>query len=166
MGQETLSAIAADIQKLQTILGGVARRHHVESCPRPESEAVPDAGESDVVNDEAGRVKQACEYASAFKASYEKAKKRITVGKLHQKEQRASASVAPWMKLTPWLQAQIDIYEMIIASIPGAASTPMYHALADVGQSAYRGAISVQGTLPSISTSSRLFSYQLKRRTP
>ena len=70
---------------------------------------------------------------------------------------------------TPWLKAQIDVYEMIINSLRGKSAQPsdeFRHALADVGQSSYRGAVCTQGTLPSISTSTRIYSFKSKRSSP
>lgn len=115
---------------------------------------------------QAEKVKAASEYASAFAKAHAKADKRISNGSLLPVHARMSSKTSQ-NGLTPWLRAQIDIYELILSNVPEDALPPSdeYFPVADVGQSANRGAVCIQGTVPSISTSTRIFAYPLQRQT-
>ena len=69
---------------------------------------------------------------------------------------------------TPWLRAQCDVYHEIAkheaSSLgPELGSTDYQHALADIGQSANRGRVCVDGSVPTVCTSTALWSYKLHR---
>ena len=110
------------------------------------------------------KVAEASEYARAFKAAFGKAasksKTRIADGLLLPFADRMSQQLSD-QSLSPWLCAQIDVYELMVRSLP--TDLPNYFPVADIGQTSHRGAVCLQGTLPSMSTSSRLFAYPLKR---
>jgi hypothetical protein len=159
----------SDISVLQAWLADAPRRHHVESCLCP-LQSSGQAPEEPNEGTDVDRVRKASDYATCFKTAFEKAKKRVEPGQLLPVTSRASQHMAAHPSntaATPWLKSQIDVYEMIVNSLRDKhAQSSDAHALADVGQSSYRGAVCTQGTLPSISTSTRIFSFKLKRSSP
>jgi hypothetical protein len=159
LGGGILQQLVSDTELLQRELSALPIRHRLESCVAKvmtTSTCPPCASDAD-------KVKQASEYAADFAKSYGKAKKRLGKdSQLKPVHERASYIHAQQLAgTTPWIRAQIDVREMLYkaSTMPDPSKHEMYHPVADVGQSAYRGAIHVQGTLPSLSTSTRLWSY-------
>ena len=136
MGAAVLDAIMSDVALLQAWLAENPRRHHVESCLLGPGRPSDQASEEQAEGAEADRVKKASEYASCFKTAYAKAQKRIAPGQLLPVASRASHHMVPHPSnaaATPWLKAQIDVYEMIINSLRGKSAQPsdeFRHALA------------------------------------
>ena len=169
LGKQVLASISEDITSLVKHLTDAPLRHHVKSClcPAPDraSEFNFDTSDGRLTEPaEAQRVQLACDYAECFAKAHAKAGQRITAGKLRPVGNRMSTKTSE-VGLTPWLRAQIDAYELIIDSIPLADHPPpeFFFPVADVGQSAGRGAVCIQGTIPSLATSSRIFAYSLQR---
>jgi hypothetical protein len=155
----------ADVELLQRELSAVPIRHHLETCisENPQQPAVP------LATTDGDKVKQASEYAKEFAKSFQKAQTRLgEASRLKPLHERTTQVHAQAVECTsPWIRAQIDVYEMLVkAAAPDPSLYEMFHPVADVGQSAYRGAIHVQGTLPSISTSTKLWSYNLNKLAP
>ena len=158
-----LRQVEQDVKFLSEVLTGEQPiRHHISSCLVPSQTALHETEQQS----EAEKVKAASEYASAFAKAHAKAGKRISNGSLLPVHARMSSKTFQG-GLTPWLRAQIDIYELILSNVPEDALPPSdeYFPVADVGQSANRGAVCIQGTVPSISTSTRIFAYPLQRQT-
>ncbi|CAE7033684.1 unnamed protein product [Symbiodinium sp. CCMP2592] len=70
--------------------------------------------------------------------------------------------------LEPWISAQIDAYELVIAYLlKGSEMTEeqkgKLHIVADVGQTCGRGKIALFGDLPAVASSSRWFSFKFHR---
>ena len=73
----------------------------------------------------------------------------------------ASESLPSGTKCTTWMHSQIDVYDLIAkhqASVGPSLSNP--YSLADVGQSAGRGSVRLDGTAPTLRTSTNLFDFQ------
>jgi hypothetical protein len=163
-----LSQIVDNVKQLLIAFEKNPKRHHIQSCLQSAHSQDQDAAET--VQSESDKVKAASDYFACFQAAYQKAKTAKRVGNLPLLDwkSRASSVAALPVNTSPWMKAQIDIYEALLAhalrgqNIEGAFGDN-FHPTADVGQSADRGALAVQGTIPSLSTSSRLFSYKLKR---
>ena len=160
--------MVADIQKLQKHFQDNPRRHHILSCCS--SDAVGQDPPDEPLTEDS-KVQAACDYFSCFNKAFQSARaaKRIDDTPLRPHADRASAQ-SNETRLTQWMRAQIDVYEAIIDSVARIedldTSDEHYHPVADVGQSSHRGAVALQGTVPSVSTSSRIYSYKLKRRWP
>jgi hypothetical protein len=158
----------ADAKAIVNHFTNNSRCHHLDTClnaPSSYNEGL-DATVDHTVKELVRRDEQ---YSEAFRVAYEKAGVRVKDATLRPRSERMSAKVSNFNG-TPWLMAQVDVYEMIIESLVQSHSldtrTLHFHPVADVGQSTHRGAVCVQGTIPSLSTSSRIFSYKLKRRRP
>lgn len=162
-----MQQLVSDTELLQRALSSVPIRHHLETCVvgNPQSNIAP----TPAAATDCDRVKQASEYAKEFAKSFQKAQTRLgqasQLKPTHERTTQVHAQAVAGA--TPWTRAQIDVYEMLVqAAAPDPALYEMFHPVADVGQSAYRGAIHVQGTLPSISTSTKLWSYRLNKLAP
>ena len=168
LGRRALASISEDINITVKSLTDSPMRHHIKSCLEPatgEPQFSLDASDcTPKVPDEAQRVQMACQCAECFAKAHAKAAHRIAVGNLKPVGDRMSAKTSE-VGLSPWLRAQIDVYELIVDSIPHSdrPAPEFFFPVADVGQSAGRGAVCIQGTIPSLATSSRIFAYQLGR---
>ena len=145
-----------------------SRCHHLETCLDAPSSST--AGLDPMVDHTVKElVRRDEQYSEAFRVAYEKAGARVKDATLRPRSERMSAK-AGHFNGAPWLMAQVDVYEMIIESLVKTHSLDVevshFHAVADVGQSTHRGAVCLQGTIPSLSTSSRIFSYKLNRCRP
>jgi hypothetical protein len=162
-----LKEIVDNVKQLLKVHDENPKRHHIETCLQSVSSQ---EGGPETVQSESDKVKAASEYFACFKTAFEKAKTAKRLGDLPLLDWKCRASSVANLPVntSPWMKAQIDIYEAILAhSLQGQdvaeAFGNDFHPIADVGQSADRGALAVQGTIPSLTTSSRLFSYKLKR---
>ena len=63
------------------------------------------------------------------------------------------------LKKTPWLAATADVNEILVDALCQKAGCHTEPRLADLSQSCGRGSVSVHGTLGTLTTSMRLFSY-------
>jgi hypothetical protein len=156
--------IIADVKSLVAHFSDNPKCHHLDTCldaPSPfPVDLDPNLGLT--ARDLVRRDEQ---YAEAFRIAFNKAGVRVKDAVLRPRPERMSAKAN--LVGSPWLLAQTDVYEMIIESLLKTSNfnteTPHFHPVADVGQSTHRGAVCVQGTIPSLSTSSKIFSYKLKR---
>lgn len=107
----------------------------------------------------AHEIDEAASYASALAKARDKAGKRLPQAlswpAVPDRESRHCTEVLPWLK------AQVDCYEQICSFMSIARSNE--HWLADVSQTSNRGSVKLTGTVPTLTTSSRLWSYKLHR---
>ena len=164
-----LTQITLDVKRLIAQSEAFPKRHHIDTCLKAAAASTEADGR---ILTEAEKVKAASDYFSCFQIAYKKARdaKRIGDAPLLDWKSRASSVGNIGSTASAWMKAQIDVYEAIIAQVVRLTDVDFdsrnFHPIADVGQSVHRGAVAIQGTIPSLSTSSRLYSYKLKRCSP
>lgn len=159
----TGEAIAKDIGKMTAKHASGPKVHHVSSFLsrtvklHSADDMKPDA-------DTAAQTQNEKLYSAAFHNAWIKAKKRLPEDcQAKPRSERESCKYQlDGQGYSPWLQAQVDVYQHILESNCGPdVRNP--HMLGDIGQSTNRGGVHWLGELPCLTTSSRLYSYTLHR---
>lgn len=137
------------------------RVHHVRSFLKE-----PDKQDLQSEQDSQKAAELESKYASAFAQGLLAAAPRVYKDHPGPEERTKRESARPELQgFSPWMRAQIDVYQHIIQSQKQFSETDPadWFPVADVGQTASRGAIQVTGELPCITTSSKIYAYDLHR---
>ena len=101
-------------------------------------------------------------YAAAFGKALQKAvtAKRLDSGDcVPVRSQRPSAKFSSVKGAASWVQAQVDVYSLIVAKLQREHGAEAFFPIGDVYQSADRGTVKIAGDLPGISTSAHWFNF-------
>lgn len=151
------SAIKAQVEQLSSHAKGF-KVHHVSSFVVPSSVAKWAAlMKGGATGDE---VDAAAVYAGTLQKARDKAKGRLPAALAWPRLEDTESRHLPMTNA--WSRAQVDVYEQICLHQCTDVDGPR-HWVADIGQTAGRGAVRVTGLAPTFTTSSRPYSYSLHR---
>ncbi|CAE7776239.1 unnamed protein product [Symbiodinium sp. CCMP2592] len=164
-------------------------RHHVETFLLEKPEMSPYAGKvlSAPESDEQSKLQGKAAYTSCLARARERALKR-QYGQIATNQKVAEhAESKHCSDATAWMQSQVDVYHQVadnltmeeeplhghgiadaacqhstLLQLDVAVTKPLHHA-AQVGQSTERGHVFVHGMIPTLATSSRLWSFERHR---
>jgi hypothetical protein len=102
------------------------------------------------------------EYAVAFGKALQKAcsaKRLVATDVVPVRSNRPSAKLPSVSCATPWTQAQVDVYSLIVDKMQREHGSEAFYPVGDVFQSADRGTVKIAGDLPGISKSTTWFDF-------
>lgn len=154
--------VLADINSL-TAQVGCMPTHHCTSFledspswwPSPTDSPETSCGASASAESEA---QYSTSLSAAFKAAGQRLDPDARLPPIADRESRFA------LRATPWMRAQVDTYnEIVKKELRNMRPDAEPHAVADVSQTSHRGKVCVEGFVPTIATSSKLWSYKLHR---
>ena len=164
-------------------------RHHVETFLLKKPEMSPYAGKtlSAPESDEQSKLQGKAAYTSCLAKARERALKR-QYGQIASDQEVAEHAESKYCSdATAWMQSQVDVYHQVVGNLKMEEQPHHGHGIADatcqhstiaircsrdygflrhaaqVGQSTERGQVFVHGMIPTLATSSKLWSFECHR---
>ena len=156
--EDGAGVIVEEIRSLVNVANSMPK-HHLEAFLGDGSSVSAAAGDPASIPT-SGTLADEAQYAKHLSAAFAKAtsRKRIDDAPLAPPPERESAKYAS--HCSPWLRAQLDVYEAIVNKLRLERPHPNNHGIADTSQNTDRGGARVDGCIPTVCTSTSLYSFK------